>query len=169
MYTVHAEQPTAVRSIMRTLCLAAALLCRVSDAVAEDALRLDFNDVNGWEPQAGWQSAPSAEAKITVTDGIAEFRVPEPSRGLKWLLTLEDPVELEFAPWLVVRYRAVNYRPTVDYLLWLRDGTHADGVPLIVGDRVKADGQWHTQAVQLPEAGVSAPVTAIALQRRTYR
>lgn len=147
-----------------TCFLTLAALLATALAQAEDAYRDDFDTVTGWEPQLSWQSNPSQQATLTTRDGVATFTAPEPGLGLKWRLTLQDPVDIDLTPWLVIRYRATNYRPTVDYLLWLSDGNRGDGVPLIVGDLVRADGQWHTQAVQLLERKVVSPLSALALQ-----
>ena len=153
---------------LRCLLLVSACMCCLSLSFAEDAYRNDFNDVTGWAPQPSWLSNASAQAKVVANAGIAEFSVPEPNRGMKWLLTLSEPVELDLAPWLVIRYRAVNCRPDADYLLWVKDGGKGDGVKLLAGSgQVKADGQWHTQAVSLADRGVAGPVYGIGLQCAT--
>lgn len=76
---------------LRLLLLVASVGC-VSLAMADDVYRNDFNDANGWEPQAGWQANPSAQATVISKAGVAEFSTPEPGRGMKWLFTLEGPI-----------------------------------------------------------------------------
>src|SRR5690606_17548564 len=74
--------------------------------------------------------------------------------------------DCEAAPWLVIRYRAQGYnRQAADYMLWLDDSRPGtDGVRLIAGDAILSDGQWHLQAVNLEQAGVVAPIEAMAVQ-----
>lgn len=145
------------------ICLLAVAFIACVGAFAEDAWRNDFNDVTGWEKQTTWQANPSPGATVTTTAGIAEFRTPEAAKGMKWLLQLEDPVDLEITPWLVIRYRAQALNKATDYLVYLRDGTH-EGTKVIPASATKTDGQWHTVAVCLPERGVIEPVSGLALQ-----
>jgi len=64
-----------------------------------------------------------------------------------------------------IRYRVSSYAAgVVDYLLYLDDGKQGEGVPLIKGDRIRADGQWHTQAFYLVAEHVTSPVSGLALQ-----
>jgi hypothetical protein len=149
---------------MRDL-FACLLLLTAFAAWAEDAFREDFDGVTRWEMQRSWLAPAAQDPQLTATAGIASFAIAEPAKGMKWLRVLEEPVDLDVAHWLVIRYRASNCATgVVDYLLYLDDGKQGEGVPLIKGERIRADGQWHTQAFDLVAEHVTSPVSGLALQ-----
>ena len=82
----------------------------------------DFADVSPWKAQPGWLSNPAQTATLASENGVAAFRVDQPSQGMKWSRDL-PAISLAETPWLVVRYRAENLnRQHSDYLIYLRDG-----------------------------------------------
>ncbi|MHB0959087.1 MAG: DUF6259 domain-containing protein [Pirellulaceae bacterium] len=133
---------------------------------AEEAVRDDFLDVRSWIARPEWLSPHSDKAVLSAEAGIAKFEVAEPGQGMKWWRSFAEPADAELSPWLVLRYRAVNLDVhTPEYVVWLKDGgTTRDGVNLLKGDRMQADGQWHTLAINLQDAGVVARITAVAVQ-----
>jgi hypothetical protein len=149
---------------MRWLLLVVLMMASLA-AHADDAFRDDFNQVSAWHPRPDWLPVPATNPVLRSEDGLGKFEVAEPGRGMKWERNLDEDADLELSPWLVIRYRAVNYDPGADYLLYVRDGDRSrEGIKLIVGDRIRADGQWHTQAFELPRCGVVSPVSALGLQ-----
>ncbi len=148
------------------LLLAFATLAAV--VLADDSFREKYDSaaaIAGWQAQPDWiRDAPSPNPTVQVVDGVAKFAVDEPNRGMKWRRAVDIP-DIDLTPWLVIRYKVENYFTGRDYLLWVGD-SHAggDGAKLLAGDRIRADGQWHTQVFNLPEAGVVAPISALALQ-----
>jgi hypothetical protein len=149
------------------LLLATALLCVALlplVASSDEEARDDFTTLEGWTARPDWMgSAADPQAKAEVRDGIAHFTAGPSGRGMKWRKDFAD-IETGLAPWLVIRYRATGYPSSVDYLLWLGDSSKGrDGLRLIRGTDLMADGQWHTRAFDLSEAGAVAPVRALAL------
>ena len=148
------------------LCLLAVLLLLTPAlALADDEFRDDFNDASAWVARSDWLGPSTDNPVLEVADGIAHFAVAEPERGMKWRRDCPQ-VYTDFTPWLVIRYRTEHYAAdTVDYLFWLGDSAKGrDGLRLIRGDLIRADGRWHTQAFDLMQAGVVPPVNAMALQ-----
>ena len=132
----------------------------------EDAWRDDFDDVRAWQARPEWLSPHAENPVASAGGGVGRFTVPTPGTGMKWSRSLDEPLDIELAPWLVIRYRAAHYdvdKP--DYVVWLKDSRRGrDGVRVLLGDGIQVDGQWHTLAVYLPDCDVSSPITQIALQ-----
>lgn len=135
-------------------------------SLADEAFRDDFDDLAAWEARPDWLGYASADSVAISEAGIGKFEIAEPGKGMKWLRLLPEPVDVEMSPWIVIRYRAANLDPDKpDYVVWLKDnGAQKEGVHLLKGDRITADGQWHTLVVNLVEAGLVSPVSQIALQ-----
>ncbi|MBD3292869.1 MAG: hypothetical protein GF393_08105, partial [Armatimonadia bacterium] len=124
--------------------------------------RVDFDEDPGFEPQSSWLGNASEDARIEVADGVASFIVPEPGHGMKWTVEHPERPDVGFHPWLVIRYRAVNYDPAKpDYLVWVK--TDGDEMRLLQ-DRIAADGEWHTVAVNVLDRGSGTYVRHIAVQ-----
>lgn len=130
-----------------------------------DEFREDFATLDAWEARPEWLSARAAAPIAETRDGVARFGIAEANRGMKWQCSLPE-VDLEFAPWLVIRYRTAGYAADrADYLLWLGDASPGrDGWQLMAGDRIRTDGQWHVQAIDLTRLGVASPVHSLAVQ-----
>lgn len=135
-------------------------------SLADEAFRDDFDDVALWEARPDWLGNASASPVLISEAGIGRFEIAEPGKGMKWRRLLDDPVDAEMCPWLVIRYRAANLDPVrPDYVVWVKDNARQkDGVRLLTGEHIRADDQWHTLVVNLPEADVVSPVSQIALQ-----
>lgn len=134
-------------------------------ALSQDEFRDDFASLDAWEAQPHWLGARASQPFAEARDGVAHFRISEANRGMKWRRELPQ-VDAEFGPWLVIRYRAEGYAADrVDYVLWLGDsGRGRDGLRLMTGDHIRAEGQWHTRAFDLEQAGVVSPLNAMAVQ-----
>ncbi|MEN6548095.1 MAG: DUF6259 domain-containing protein [Armatimonadia bacterium] len=141
-----------------------ALLGSCAALCAQEAFRDDFDTVTAWEAKPEWLANDSPTASVTTQGGIARFAIAEPGKGMKWMRQLEDPLDLDLTPWLVIRYRATNFNPPADYLFWLNDAKPKDGVPFKAGERLPVDGQWHTVALDLWELKVLSPVTQLGVQ-----
>lgn len=144
--------------------LCAALVLPLA-AYGADAFREEFDSVADWEARPYWLGAPADHPVARSENGVGTFAIAEPGRGMKWVRSLRD-VDVDLCPWLVIRYRAINLAAeAMDYLLWLGDADRRrDGVRLIRGEAIRADGAWHTQVFDLAEAGVASPLHAMALQ-----
>jgi len=156
------------KTVSRILILFVTLSALASAACAQDAFewRDDFDSVDVWGAQPGWLGNPSPSPKRTTANGIATFAIAEPGKGMKWRRELPN-LWLPEQRFLVVRYRArnVNTEPT-DYFIYVDDSTPGSQCQPICLNDVKADGAWHTVAVDvLPLAGgESAKAMAIQVQ-----
>jgi len=140
------------------------LLSAALTANADEALRVEFDADPGFEAMPGWLGNPSDAPRVDLADGVASFIVPEPDRGMKWLLPL-DPVDIGLFPWLVLRYRTHNYDPAKpDYLVYVHTDKKGEGTRLLRGDEIDADGQWHLVAINLVELEAGSLADQIAFQ-----
>lgn len=150
---------------MRTVTAILCALLLAGAACADMTARIEFDEDPGFEPMPDWLGNATANPRIEVSDGIASFIVPEPNMGMKWRLQPDVRADIGFYPWLVMRYRAINYDPgKPDYLVWVK--TDGDRMPLFRG-RINADGDWHTVAVNLLDLGTGTYVSEIAVQTQT--
>lgn len=147
--------------LLFVLLLLGAAACAAS---ADEVFRDDFDSVTAWEARPDYLAEHTDHPVAVSEGGVARFAVAEPGKGMKWLRQLEEPVDFELTPWLVLRYRAVNFNPQADYLLWLYDRGHTEGVRFKAGQQFPVDGQWHTVALDLTALNVVPPITQMALQ-----
>ncbi len=103
-------------------------------------------------PQTGWTQSPASEHSVApAADGV-RFAVRGPAAGMRWLMSLAEPVDTAAQPWLSFRYRATGELDRSAYTLWLgQDPGGASGERMIAfpaGD-VAADGAWHLVALKL--------------------
>jgi len=122
----------------------------------------EFGNVDAWRAMPTWLPNPADRPVAHTTGGIAEFRIDEPHRGMKWHVRV-SPFNAVGGGYLVMRYRALNLAPAADYLLWVFDGV-SGGHQLLPFDALRNDGRWHTIAIDLWEADVVGNVQALALQ-----
>ena len=143
----------------------AALLLLLSSltARAEEAWRADLSQSALWRAQTSWQANPAATASLLADADGLRLRVTEPGRGMKWLTGSAELTDLELFPYLVVTYTASGVAANTDYLLWAGGDGGGDGVRLLRGADVLADGQPHTVAFDLPELGLREPVDRLAV------
>jgi len=139
---------------------------QLPDLLVDHGARLDAGSVTGWTAQPGWLGNASGTATVTAEGALTCFAVPEPRRGMKWSHAMGG-VWLQEAPWLVVRYRAQQYEPTGGYFVYLDDGAHKGEVYALKPEDVKADGQWHTVAVDAQAAAHGESIEAVAVQVQT--
>jgi hypothetical protein len=124
----------------------------------------DFGRVDAWEARPDWLPNDATDYGVRAEDGIACFWANGAAKGMKWTRATRG-ADAGLLPWLLIRYRCVHYdRDTPDYLLWINDGSRPGGWPVLAKDAILADGQWHTQAIDLASAGVSGTLQTIALQ-----
>jgi hypothetical protein len=134
---------------------------RASGAAAE-VWREDFASVEEWQARPDWLGNPSTQPTVGTEGGVADFAVPEPDRGMKWVRPLPS-IYTEEARYAVLRYRAVNYHPTRgDYLLWWNDG-RPEGNRVLKAEDLHLDGDWHVQVIDLQEQP-SGVLTQLAVQ-----
>lgn len=96
--------------------------------------------------QPFWLGNPSKFDAITRTKDGVRFEVRQPGRGMKWNSALPQAVDLSKMPWVVVRYRAVDAGPSVDYFVYLGgDGKEQN---IFESSRMICDGQWRIIAAR---------------------
>lgn len=154
---------------MRTHVLGTMLLCLavVGSSLADSLDYLgwseDFACIARWREEPSWLSNDSDSPSASTDGQVAEFRVPEPNRGMKWSTSL-GPLLIADTPFLLVRYRAKNLKTrSDDYLVHLDDGEPGQLNALRLRD-VKDDGRWHVAAVDLPELTDAEQITGLAVQ-----
>jgi len=105
-------------------------------------------------PRTGWTQSPAEEYSVTPTADGVRFQVHGPAAGMRWLMSLAEPVDTAAQPWLSFRYRATGELERSAYTIWLgQDPGGASGERMIAfpaGD-VQADGAWHTVALKLTQ------------------
>ncbi|NCO42526.1 MAG: hypothetical protein GW911_10185 [Armatimonadetes bacterium] len=113
---------------------------------ADKTVSVDWQAAGEAAAQAGWTLTPAADFSATP-EGTAEvFTVRNAGKGMRWLLTLPEPVDLTATPYLSTRYQASGQLGNTTYALWLGDKQSGTGgnstVPVSAGD-LTADGAWH--------------------------
>jgi len=130
---------------------------------ALDHVRFDQSTADHWRQMPNWLGNPSARASLSVAEGCLAFSVPEPNKGMKWTVAAR-PTD---ARYLLVRYRAVNLRPSGDYFIYLDDGLRHDlpfrGLNAIRLNQLVADGRWHFVAADLAARKVGPFITTVAV------
>ncbi len=111
---------------------------------------------DSWEPQPSWLSARSENFRVISTDEGLDFIVPEGGRGMKWTTSFNQTVSVDDTPYLVLIYRCRNYFAGADYLLWIKGSKGGEGLRILKNEQIKADGQWHTIALDLLALGVDS-------------
>ncbi len=140
--------------------MVAVVLAGVS-AAGEDGRTIDFDDAESWQAEPGWLSDSAADYDLSVKDGVGSFSVRSPSAGMKWRFAPGRRLSPVFGA-LVLRYRATGYDTGHgDYTVWLSGGT--GGRPIVSPADIRADGQWHTLAVNLSEAPFEEAVSFVAV------
>ena len=131
------------------------------------AWRDDFSAVRAWQARPDWQPNPDATAAVSSDGQSACFRVTGPDKGMKWSRSFA-PVSIADAPYLYLRYRAVNVRTgTDDYLVYVDDHAPSRECRPIRLQAMVSDGQWHAVAVDLRPIAQGPDVDAVAIQVQT--
>lgn len=107
-----------------------------------------------FEPRTSWTQTPAEEYAVAPTDDGVRFDVRGPARGMRWLMSLAQPVDTARQPWLSFRYRATGELERSAYTIWLgQDPGGASGARMIAfpAADVQADGAWHTVALKLAQ------------------
>lgn len=124
--------------MLTKITLTTAIICCCAAALAQPD---DIISKLNWTAQPGWLSSPAASESVSKTERGVLFRVEQPGKGMKWSAPLPQPVDLSKTPWVLVRYRAIDALPPVDYILWL--GVEREQF-VIKPNGITADGAWHT-------------------------
>ena len=106
----------------------------------------------GLEPMRGWTRSPSPNAAASVEHSQATFGVRSAGTGMRWRLTLPDPLDLTALPYLTFRYRATGLVSPQGYALWLGDqakGSGGHSAIALLSSRLQVDGAWHTVELKL--------------------
>jgi len=130
-----------------------ARLARVPKAQRQSVV-LDWRKVGELKPGPGWTTNPATDFGAVSEGTAVTFTVRGPGKQMRWPLTLPEPVDLARLPYFSLRYRASGQLAATTYAVWLGDdasgATGHSSHPLLAGD-VRADGQWHTMAVQIKD------------------
>jgi hypothetical protein len=98
------------------------------------------------QPAPGWVHWPADQFSATPNGRAMMFRVRGAGRGMRWLLTLPQPIDLSKTGQLSLRYRAAGQIAAAGYVVWLGASASGKGresiAPLMDGD-LRADGAWH--------------------------
>ncbi len=118
-----------------------------------------------WQAEPSWQPDPAARARCVQSGDSLLFEVPEAGRGMKWSQSLR-PVLFADMPYLVFTYRAENAVTDSDnYLLYVDDQKPGETRALLLR-HLRADGDWHTLAVDLRKVSSGERVRKLAIQVR---
>lgn len=100
----------------------------------------DFAAIDAWQARQDWLSNADTSASVSSVGGVACFQVDAPGKGMKWSRSTR-PVSLDEAPYLFLRYRAVNLKTDgEDYLVYLDDGVPSKECrPIRLSDVVAED------------------------------
>jgi len=143
---------------------ALALLVLNAQAMALEPVRFGPSSARLWRAMPHWLGNPSDKASLAAEGRWLHFRVPEPGKGMKWMIA-GRPAD---ARYIVVPYRATNLRPSADYFIYLDDGLRHNlpfrGIKVFRLDQLVADGRWHYAVADLAGEKVSPFITTVALQ-----
>ncbi len=117
------------------------------------------------QPQPDWTTTPAAQNASRLSAAGMLFRVVGQGRGMRWLVTLPQPVDLSRTSRLSLRYRASGDLSRETYAVWLgnqESGSGGASVIAVKPDRLQADGRWHTLQVEV-NARFTAGYLAIGL------
>lgn len=115
-----------------------------------------------WTAQPTFLSNPATAHDVQAAPSGPVFTVAQPGRGMKWTARLPQKIDLAATPWLVVRYRAVEAAPSVDYFVYLGGETPRQSQDIAQPSDLIADGAWHTLVLKANSFG--ATWAAIQLQ-----
>ncbi|OGV68571.1 MAG: hypothetical protein A3K19_08555 [Lentisphaerae bacterium RIFOXYB12_FULL_65_16] len=87
------------------------------DAVLRPAL------VGQPKPQPPWLDRDAETFSAAAEDGLVHLQAEGQNRGMKWSLSLPEPIDLTPFRFTAVRYRAQNVQADGDYAIWLGGGT----------------------------------------------
>ncbi len=150
---------------MRVLTLAFALLAAAGPLWAQAELPLEFRADPGWQALPSYLGNAAARPAVRAVDGAVELRVDEPGKGMKFRLPLKA-FDYGSGDYLLLRYRAANLG--TGYALWAE---HAGGPgrELVRTTDLKADGQWHVLALDLPALGETGSIHGILTEVQCAR
>ena len=69
-------------------------LILTSSALTQVVEPLEFADAGAWQPAPTWLGNPADKPLLRAVEGVAEFRVEEPGRGMKWSKRLTSAPDL---------------------------------------------------------------------------
>ena len=115
--------------------------------------------------QSGWTTTPAEQHSSAPSAAGRLFRVAGQGRGMRWLVTLPQPVDLSRTARLSLRYRASGDLGRETYAVWLgnqESGSGGASVIAVGADRIQADGRWQTLQLEV-NAKFTAGYLAIGL------
>ena len=129
-----------------------AQLAATPKQVKDKTVVLDWRTAGAMSPQAGWIRTPAADFGAKLEQSAMTFAVRDGGKGMRWTMTLPQPVDLKATPYLSVRYKASGQLAAATYVLWLgsketRSG-HQATVPFFAGE-IHADGAWHNLGLKV--------------------
>ncbi len=131
--------------------------------------RLDFDNVEGFEPHTDWLGNPAEKFALVAENGLAHLSCSGSGKGMKWSLRLPDGPDLNDFRYAVLRYRARGVKAHGDYCVWL--GSETGGLPQQFWSafrltEIEADDTWHVIAAPITEKFKVAEL-AIQIQAAT--
>ncbi|MBI5684930.1 MAG: hypothetical protein HZC54_07605 [Verrucomicrobia bacterium] len=115
---------------------------------------VDWRTAGAMAPQAGWTRTPAANSEAKQEGSATTFVVRGGGKGMRWLMTLPQPVDLATTPYVSVRCKASGDLVGATYALWLgnnQSGTNRRSTAPIFAKDIRADGAWHNISLKLGE------------------
>lgn len=126
---------------------------------------LEWQKVTTIEPRTGWTTAPASDYGAEIGPEGMTFAVRDAGKGMRWLVTAPQPVDLARTPYLSLRYRVTGDMGPETYAIWMGDmasGSGGSSVVALAPVDLKCDGAWHTVQVEVKKKFV-APYLAIGV------
>ena len=119
----------------------------------DETVTIDWRKTGEVKPQSGWTTSPATDFSATLDGSSMTFGVRGQGRGMRWLLSLPQPVDLPRTPHLSLRYKVSGQLATSTYVVWLgvpASGSTA-GTSMIAVDagELKSDSTWHQVSTKL--------------------
>lgn len=117
------------------------------------------------QAQPGWTTTPAAQHACSPSAAGMQFSVAGQGRGMRWLVTLPQAVDLSRTSRLSLRYRASGDLGRDTYAVWLgnqESGSGGASVIAVGAERLQADGRWHALQLEI-NARFTAGYLAIGL------
>lgn len=110
---------------------------------------LDGASAQRWKPCTGWVHKVPNKYEVVNENGSLVFRAEGAGAEMPWIVDLKDSGITGDERYLLVRYQATGLSTSPGiYFLHGEEGSHG-GRNFASAENLKADGAWHTQAVDL--------------------
>ena len=134
---------------------AEAQLAPLPPRAALSTVTLDWRRAGGLSPMQGWVPTPAEHFSAVSHGSEMTFHVRGSGRGMRWLVTLPEPIDLGRLPCLSLRYRAAGHPVRSTYAVWLgdqRSGARGKSTIALSAGDLQFDGTWHNLASKLSTA-----------------